>query len=368
MNQTAPARCLVRGYLRSSGKVTVGVVPRESPSDEGDSCADIYRDALERSFWDAHDGLVKETVFPSSPLGLSSVPNHHSDASDIDKQSSRYGLQGLTAAGKERIQEGSLLLEHRYGVRSLGFYTLTCPYTELELIAEFNRNIAQIQRRYFQKCKRAYEKRGQYWHYVSVLEFQSKRWDRDWVAALHVHYVAPCYKEGTKCWVLHATQLREMWAISCHEVLGVQLNCSAAVDSQVCKKSVSGYLSKYMCKGGIMLEQIAEMDDSQLPHQWWSMSAYLRSQVKMKCIQIPEPIALYLFGGGGSSPDEILYLHYRKYLYLERDGEEKKIGMVARMSASGISALHPGRDMDMLEYRCSIKKCSLFSRRAVDKN
>lgn len=368
MGQTAPTRSLVRGYLRGSGKVTVGVVPRESGGYDVDSSASIYADALERSYWDYQDGLVRETIFPVPPLGLSSVPNHHDGEIECQKGHKRYGLKGLTASGKERIQEGSLLLEHRYGVRRLGFYCLTCPYTEPSLMAEFNRNIGEIQRRYFQKCKRAYEKRGEYWHYISVVEFQPERWERDWEAALHIHYIAPCYRQGTRQWVLHATQVREMWRDACAEVIKQIPDTRAAVDSQVCKKSVSGYLSKYMSKGGEMVELIADMDESQIPGQWWGMSAFLRKQVKAKTIQIPEPIAQYLFEGGGIDPNEVLYLHYRKDIYLDTPDGEKKIGMVGRMCAIGISALHPGLDMDMTQYVCSIKKCSLRSRRAVDKN
>lgn len=366
--QTAPVRSLVRGYLRGSGKVTVGVVPRGRADSQPDEVASIYADGLKRCHWDYQDGLVSEVVYPQAPLGLSSVPNCHEVEEPASKKRERYGLAGLTASGKERIQEGSLLLEHHYGVRRLGFYTLTCPYTELSLIAEFNRNIAQIQRRYFQKCKRAYEKRGEYWHYISVLEFQSKRWERDWEAALHVHYIAPCYRSGSRTWVLHANQIREIWRDACGEVIGRTPDVRASVDSQVCKKSVSGYLSKYMCKGGEMLALIADMDCSQVPSQWWSMSAFLKRQVKAKTVQIPEPIAQYLFGGGGTDPNEVLYLHYRKDIFLNTPDGEKKIGMIGRMCALAISALHPGLDMELHEYHCSIKKCPIFSRRAVDKN
>lgn len=188
------------------------------------------------------------------------------------------------------------------------------------------------------------------------------------MAALHIHYVAPAMKANSREFVLQATQLREMWRDACTEVLGVVPDTSASVDSQLCKKSLSGYLAKYMSKGGEILEQIADMDTSQLPRQWWSMSAFLRAEVKRQTVDVPSPICEYWFGGGGSTPGELLHLVYRKDIYLQYNGDERRIGLVGRLCRDGMSAMLPPTDFDYSTYRCSVKSCSLYSRRAVDKN
>lgn len=333
------------GYLSPSGRVGISVLPRPKIAHQDkvyQATVPIETGYLEYTI-DTVDNTatVATEYYPqNSSLGLASVPNHHTD----DKPQ-RYGLKGISAGGRKRVREGCHLLERKYG-RRLGFYTLTCPYTEENLIYEYNRNISEIARQYFQAVKRYYDGVGETWSYVSVYEYQPKRYDRDNCPVLHIHYVSPCYRRGTWQWICKAEVLRGIYARVCANVVGGNPDTSAAIDAAVVRTSAVGYISKYMSKGGEICEVLSETCPNQVPKQWWSMSANIRTAIKVCTVVIPESICAYLFAGGGESGTEILRLHRRKYIEIFagrdfRTGDERwvRVGMSAQMCKQGMSAM-----------------------------
>lgn len=341
------------GYLSPSGRVSIAVLPKPKIAHQDK----VYQAAVPKTTGyieydvntvDNTATVATEYYSSSSPLGLSGVQNHHEKT-----QSRRYGLKGISAGGRKRVREGCYLLERKYGKR-LGFYTLTCPYTDEKLVYEFNRNIAEVARRYFQKLKRYYEGCGQVWSYVSVYEYQTRRYDSDGIPVLHIHYLAPCYRGGTYQWVCEADELRAIYASACAEVVCSNVDTSAAVDSAVIRKSAVGYISKYMSKGGDICDELAQTCSSQVPSQWWSMSANVRAAIARCTVIIPDEICAYLFAGGGSMGTEVLYLTRRRYIevYVGRDfqtGQERhiRVGMSAQLCRDGMSAMQTWDIADM---------------------
>lgn len=341
------------GYLSPSGRVSISVLPKDKTAHQDK----VYESSVPKTTGyieyniDTLDNTatVATEYYPSSSsLGLSSVQNHHEET-----RTQRYGLKGISAGGRKAVREGCYLLELKYG-RRLGFYTVTCPYTDDCLIYEFNRNIAEISRRYFQKLKRYYSSVGEIWSYVSVYEYQVQRYKTDGTPVLHIHYIAPCYKAGTYEWICPADELRAIYADACAEVVCSNVDTSAAVDAAVIRKSAVGYISKYMSKGGDICEELAENCPEQVPRQWWSMSANVRAAIKRCTVIIPDEICAYLFAGGGSLGTEVLHLHRRKYIeiYAGRDfrtGEERhiRVGMSAQLCRDGMSAMQTWDIADM---------------------
>lgn len=321
---------MVTGFVSPSGRISIGVVP--SPKKLK---ADVTYDQTvpvqtyyERSRWDAFDGLVRETRVVQSdppPLGLSAVANHHSD------EKRRYGLKGISTNGRNKVYEGAKLLDRRYG-RRLGFYTLTCPYNDGSLIYEFNRNINEITRRWFQELRRIYDKKGCAFHYVAVTEIQSQRFAETGIPVLHIHYVAPCYLNHKREWVLSACEIRYLWMLTVAAVCGIESDTSSSCDAQVVKSSASGYLAKYISKGCDGIEFIADICPSQLPRQWWSMSASVRNAIKKLTVQIPQNIAEWYFSGNGRNPDELLGLSYSRDVCIQWKGQELRVGISAQIS------------------------------------
>jgi hypothetical protein len=340
LKRDSPDTRQVSGFLLPDGRVSVGVVPRRAAdlNDTYDprSKGVVYR----RQRWDYQDGLVADYV--SEPLGLSSVPIHHNRSeSERKAREIQYGIKGISQAGKQAICQAGYLLEKYYTTRRLGFYTLTCPYKDDVDVWYFNLSFAEIMRRYFQEMKREYARFGLKWRYVAAYEFQPKRFEREGVAALHVHYVAPCYLPHSTTFVVSANTIRRIWARVCTQVVGVEACTNASVDAQIVRKSVSGYLSKYLSKGGDMLSRIAEISPEIIPRRWWGMSAQMRADISANTVKLPEAVALHLYCGGDNDPKALLHLTYKQYIYVCIHGEEKKMGMVGRLCKAGMSALQP---------------------------
>lgn len=301
------------GYLYPSGRVSIGVLPRATLAN-----ADSEYEATRAEFsehhqchWDKEDGLVRQNQLlakPPLPLGLSSAPNHHSDA-----EPQRYGLKGISSNGRKCVEECAYLLQRKYG-RRLGFYTLTCPYTDYSRVYEFNRNCSEIARRYFQHMRRLYRAKGLCWSYVSVYEYQNARYSRDGIPVLHIHYIAPCYVPGTKEWCVSATEIRYLWMLVCSQVIGGEVDTSAAVDAAVVRKSCIAYLAKYMGKGGDTISTLSNVCPSQIPGQWWGVSNNLRASLKRYTLKLPPEITEYLYHDDGKSSDFPLYVYRRTYI------------------------------------------------------
>lgn len=327
----------VRGFMSPSGRISVGALPPQKVL-KADSDYEAQRPQVEyftQSHWDAYEGIVSEQKIIQSdppPLGLSAVTNHHKPVSRS------YGLRGITQLGKSRVYEGAKILESRYGCR-LGFYTLTCPYTDGSMIYEFNRNIGEIQRRWFQTLRRFYESVNCVFSYVSVVEVQPERYEKRGEWALHIHYLAPCYYPGTTQFILSSTGIRYLWMRQCADVLGVEADTSASLDSQVIRKSASGYLAKYVSKGSGDISFVAEIAPSQCPKQWWSMSANIRRVLQRCTTQIPESIAeSYLYGSGVDMG--CLRLNYQKDIYITSSSNvETKVGTCGQICKEGLLLL-----------------------------
>ena len=323
----------VTGFMSPSGRITVGSLPRakELKSDKEYESSRPLTSSYDLCHWDAYAGIIKEkhvvTLEPPS-VGLSAEANHHSGGSR------RYGLRGITRNGCNKVLEGSKLLERRYPGK-LGFYTLTCPYLDSSLIYEFNRNIGEIQRRYFQDLRRLYDKKCCNFNYVSVIELQSKRYESSGEWALHIHYLAPCFVRQSREWVLNADELRYLWMRSCAAVVGIEADTSASVDAQLVKKSASGYLAKYLSKGSGNVDFIADIAPSQVPGQWWSMSAKVRKGISALTMQISQPLSEWWFEGNNFSEGEPYHLTYKRDIYIEWRGQSLRVGLSGQLDKRG---------------------------------
>lgn len=329
MAQRCPSSVSYSGRLLPSGKVTVGRVPpkRISVEDARYEATRPEHVCYKKQHWHHELGLVTEYIdqLEEPPeLGLASVSNCHKEVAR------RYGLKGISARGRTSVREGAYLLERKYG-RRLGFYTLTCPYTDDNSIYSYNQNINYIQRAFFQELKREYERKGCNWSYVSVLEIQGARYHDTGIPVLHIHYIAPCYQPGGYEWIVEADTLRRIWQRCLYNVLGGHAPVGASVDSSVVRTSAVGYISKYMSKGSKETSFLAEVCPDQLPSQWWSMSQNVRKAIKAATIHLPQEICESILYNPCTEPGSPLYLRYYKFVYIHIRGEEKLVGLSGNM-------------------------------------
>lgn len=341
MNQQAPGCASYKGTIHPDCRVTVGRVPRKNIA-KADTEYENTRTrfvAWEKTHWHYEDGLVREYYYtqePPSSLGLSSVNNYHT----LTRR--KNGLKGITPKGRSTVREAAYLLSRRYG-RRLGFYTLTCPYTDYESIFSFNQNIAYIQRSYFQEVKRIFDRRGINFSYVSVIEIQTERFASSGVPVLHIHYIAPCYMPGTWEWCVTANTLRAVWSRVCQNACGTWASGRASVDATVVRSSAVGYISKYMSKGGDDYAFLADCAPCQFPSQWWSISQKCRLAIRQTTVELPSAISEYVVYNDTSEIDHPLYMPRKRYVYTVYLGQEMCVGLSGRFSQEVADNLRPNR-------------------------
>lgn len=345
LSQQVAGGASCRGRVLPSGKISVGRVPspRVLSADALYERTRTHFVCYKKEHWHYEKGLVQEYFFAPErvpELGLASVSICHKG------EKRKYGLKGISRKGRVAVREGAFLLERQYG-RRLGFYTLTCPYTDPQSIYSYNQNIAYIQRTYFQELKREYERQGVVWSYVSVLEIQTKRFERDGEPVLHIHYLSPCYLPGTSNWICDASFLRGLWARVLGNCLQGTPNTSASLDASVVHSSAVGYLSKYMSKGSSEVGFLAQVCPDQLPGRWWGMSRNVRKAIASNTIHLPSSISEYILYNEELDPSSPFYMRYRRDVYVNIRGEDKLVGVSGNTLPNQIS-----RSMGRGDFLC----------------
>jgi hypothetical protein len=156
---------------------------------------------------------------------------------------------GLTKRGRERIEDGCFLLERKFGITNLGFYTLTLNLHTRDEVQAFNDVAALCLKRFLEKIKRLYERRRCRFSYVGVWEIHPARTARSGFPVLHFHYIAPCYKEGSKEYVVSSSEVRSLWSGCVRRYTGCQFERDCRVGTETCRTNPGGYLAKYFSKG-----------------------------------------------------------------------------------------------------------------------
>ena len=344
------------GKISPSGRITVGYVPpkRQRVDDIRYEASRGHYSYSLRCHWHYLHKLVKEVVTrvdKPEDLGLSIAPNHRIS------ERGRYGLRGMTANGRNRVYDGAYLLHRAYPGR-LGFYTLTCPYTDEESIYLYNQNISYIVRSYFEELKRIYNRLQVPFSYVSVLEYQDTRYERDGCPVLHVHYVAPCFHPGGRTFVVDADEIRLLWGRVLRRVLGTSVPLGASIDAQVVKTSAANYLAKYLSKGGRTVAYLASVCPDQVPRQWWSMSSNVRRCIKDNTILLSETVCRQLVYNVDSLIQDGFTFVYKQDIYIGDESNQRMCGFYGQLDRSGMAAVRP-RSTYILTHFYTLPKSKL---------
>ena len=269
------------GRLYPSGCFTIGFVPRSQSSKK-----DLTYQA-ECDTWD----LLHQVVY-NKPGGTHSriwvktrdLPRFI-DTPYLGKTRSSRGSKGLTNHGKRYVRESCYLLERRYGVKRLGFYTLTIPSCTAVTLYDVALHWTSIQKYFFKLLRNTlYAKGIKEFFYVGVTENQSDRSLRAQAPAYHLHFIMPCYLPNSTNFIVSADTLRALWARALRNYLpefgGVDF--SASVDSAVLRKSAAGYLSKYFTKGS----SLRELHPACLPASWYYSSREIKAWYKKSLLKL----------------------------------------------------------------------------------
>lgn len=258
----------------------------------------------------------------------------------------RYGSKGITKKGKRTVKAASAYLQKKWGKARLGFATLTIPNYSRSQIKILALNWSHVVRIFFQKLKREFAKVGIANHIIGVSEIQSKRYETDGIVAPHIHFVYVARNRSKSKFYIPADRFRQLWKEVIINEVGRWNDVSqrpvtwgASVDCQIIKKNVSSYLSKYLSKGGEVIEQIN--DDgrtSELPRTWWTISKVLREEYKRSIKNLSQDFLAQLF----YETERFLeggVIRWYGTVYIESNGTDRLVGVVGYFKNDAMAKL-----------------------------
>lgn len=246
-------------------------------------------------------------------MGLSDVRISRIDKQlsipDPQKRAPR-GFNGLPRAGRELLEDGTVLLYHRAKREKFTpvFWTVTMP-SRFEDGSEFTEHDYQrllvgssaLTHRIFDELTRLCQRRGLPNVYMYVIEPQEQRWRRDGVLALHIHAVIPNRWDPSKPapsdrgfrrtgnWAITTDDTDTIVQRCISNLLGKSVNARSACNLQ----GISGlnklffYLTKlnkigkYMSKGSRLVGELQDSSwSSYLPANWYGSDKVTRQQIR----------------------------------------------------------------------------------------
>jgi hypothetical protein len=117
-----------------------------------------------------------------------------------------------------------------------------------------------------------------------------------------------------------------------------EFEIGAAVDCQAVKESAAAYLSKYLSKGGKIIEELKDSGNADLiPTAWWTACKSLRDAVKGLTTELGSDIKTAIVQGV-----DLVRTGFCQWLFnieIERDGKTRSYGWVGKIAGQRINPL-----------------------------
>ena len=207
----------------------------------------------------------------------------------------RYGLNGLTANGRRRLQQGCSLLEEQRSL--LSFWTITLPdHAMWEVI---DRDLwPRFQQTIRHRLHLALRRAGLPPLALAVAEIHPSRSGRMVQAMPHLHVLFRGRKGRRDAWAFSPRDLDRI-IVAALKACGIVVEeVKSAGNVQSIRRSVRRYLSKYVSKASHVFQ--TEMEPEGLgspngcPRQWWFMTRELLALVLEATGSLPAPFLAWL--------------------------------------------------------------------------
>lgn len=243
--------------------------------DEGVSQSDDWN-------WVKGIGLSRGGVGETSPaLSLSQLNNSHTTEETPRRELKKYGLKGITPFGRKMVRSGAYLLQKIYGNEGMCFLTLTVPALGKSSREKLAKGWGEVMRQTLQYLSRRLREGGQAKLIVSVTELQTRRFQKYGQAYLHSHLAFPARTADNSRYVCDVNLFRSWFKSLLERILEEKIKDNPRVEAKRVRKSVEGYLGKYMTKGaGEISSIVQDLGESSVPGQQWNMTQELRNLVK----------------------------------------------------------------------------------------
>lgn len=211
-----------------------------------------------------------------------------------------YGMKGLTGKGKRRIEEGCRILEMDRHLCT--FWTTTMAEEVQKAIEAGYGSTSELTDRLMQELGRLLHAKRLPEEVVGVIEVQEERWRQSGVWAPHWHLVFQTRRHRRGRRIVSISDLDRLWRRVVLTVTGVDLwklpeeKRRAACKTEPIKKTVGGYMRKYMRKGASpeVLREAREVAPQLVPGQWWCMSRPLLSVIQRLTGRLSASLLLYI--------------------------------------------------------------------------
>ena len=328
------------GKIYPDKSLSIGVVPPKK------ACLDdiLYeKDCAENwdSYRDSKLKYGKRVYYDTAFLSRKPDCDRFIKGQQSSRKLRRYGSKGISKYGKKNLSCFGALMQGKYPLARLGFGTATIPRYSDAVLRAIGQQWGEITRRFFQKLRRYCLKKGVEFVYYGCTEIQEKRFKSYGVPVPHLHFGYVCRDSSDSEFYFKPRIVRQFWKESVEESLrrvGVTpvqryVNWRASIDTQVVKKSISAYMSKYLSKGCKCVEEMVDKGfESCMPKQWWFACMQLKEWLKEETIILSQKDCYSYF----YQIEQYLYTNevsWCNFVDVEvSPGEYRIFGLVGRLS------------------------------------
>lgn len=331
-----------KGKVYPSGELTIGYCARKQKT-----LSDSIYDREYESQLDRYSYTIKKygkTEFRTETFFSSAVtPSRFTtgvESSQPKKPARKYGSNGISKYGKKCVSNIAILIQRKYRLGRIGFGTCTLPGFNQETLKIISQYWNQVSRRFYQSLKRELKKNNAPLEYVGVTEVQPQRWKKRKEIGLHLHFAYVATDKINGRFYINASRFREMWKravlnVLCKyapELASMQSNFGGSVHVEMVKKSVAGYLGKYISKGVAFTKQLIEEGLQEcLPCQWWTASTESKKQLKKAIAHLDPFLAREIFYSPEQWKKNGILLDWVT-VWADIGGEEREIGLAGKVT------------------------------------
>lgn len=283
-----------KGTLYPDKSFSLGALPSSKKSAQDKRYDHAYEQQEPRDENAYLDYLDNKVTLDGQICSLRESPLLVKSPKSSQKKRGSYGSHGITNFGKRVCKNSAILLQKRHDRGCLGFGTATLPCISAPLCRYIIANIADISRRFYQRIRREYAKRGAEFDYIGVVEIQEKRFGDTNLPVPHLHFVFVAKPNIRSGYTLHTKDFYTAWNNSVNEVIGKgRFAPIMGVDGHVgsvkvepIRKSAASYLGKYISKGCTVVKAMKEKGFTEFPKQWWTASMQCKKMFKDSLVHL----------------------------------------------------------------------------------
>lgn len=288
-----------------------------------------YQECIENNDLDGSKAAIaqiEKLIVAPSLLGLSVATNSHK------APRKQRGLGGITPYGKRFVRSGLAVLEDKYSRECLTLGTATLPALSSEEFEKVCSNWSELVRQFFQELGRELVRKNLAADYVQVTEIQERRFNQSGDVGLHLHWVMPGKRVRGDNWAFTPTEIRGIWQRLLTNIIGREVDCTAATRIEKPKKSLAAELGKYLSKGVTAIQAVVQAGKSHLlPSSWWGSNKSLKTEVRSQIVEISGAVAIWIDRNlrEMKAENRIWYVD----IWVENSGQEFRAGAVGRFNS-----------------------------------